>query len=119
MSFADELTDALADIRGEFGAVATYLRGATAYELDPVSRGETAYRFSDEDGLSQRVSTVDWLFDKSAIGFDPRKGDRIQETLNETVYTYEVTSINNEPCWESHDPGQSQIRVHTQLIGTS
>lgn len=118
MTFAVEITDALVDIRGEFGAVATYLRGATEYGLDPVSKGQTDFRFVGDDGGTVRLQTVDWLFAFALLtdGELPRKGDRLSEDIGTDIHLYEVTSVNGEPCWSWSDPAKTQIRVHTLFV---
>ena len=118
MSFASEIKDALADIRGESGAVATYLRGAIEYGLDPVSRGATDFRFQGDNGGTLRVQTVDWLFEFSLLtdGELPRKGDRLSEEIGTDTHLYEVTSVNGEPCWSWSDPAKTQLRVHTLFV---
>ena len=118
MPMPTDFTEALADIRGEFGAVATYMRGATEYELDPVSRGKTDFRFVGDDGGAQRVQTVDWLFAFALLAGEelPRKGDRLTEQIGDDIHLYEVTSVNGEPCWSWSDPAKTQIRVHTLFV---
>jgi hypothetical protein len=117
-SFADELEDALADIRSEFGASATYYRGQIQFALSDASRGKTDFRFVGEEGQTVRVQSVDWLFSAAELtdGEPPKRGDRIGETLGGKTHYYEVASINGEPCWAWSDPKKTQYRVHTVFL---
>ena len=118
MSFASEIADALEDIRGEFGSLATYCRGETEYQLNAVSKGKTDFRFVGDDGATVRIQTVDWLFEFALLTDEelPRKGDRITEAISSNTHVYEVTSVNGEPCWAWSDPAKTQIRVHTLFV---
>ena len=119
MSFADELEDALVDIRAEFDAGATYYRGAIAFDLGAVSKGATNFRFVGDDGGTQFIQSTDWLVSAAAItnGEMPRVGDRITEIIGSDQHNYEVASINGEPCWAWSDAKKTQLRIHTQFTG--
>lgn len=119
MTHAAEIADALADARSETGITATYLRGTTEIALTEVVRGTKVFRFHDEHGSAKHIETSDFLIETAQLAIsgspiEPRIGDKIQETVGDQVFTYQVASINNEPCFTSRDPGKTQIRIHTQ-----
>lgn len=117
-TFADEIADALADVRAETGISATYLRGATEIDLTEVGRGTKVFRFTDEYQTTKRTETSDFFIEASQLDLEPTIGDRIQETVGDQLYTYELVSINNEPCFRWSDPGHTQLRIHTLKVNT-
>lgn len=120
MTTAEELAEGLADIREEFAVAVTYLVGSTEYELENVSKGHWVFRFLNKYGVTERIQTTDFLVGVEDIDVTPVAGHRIRETIGEKVFEYEVSNINNEPCWRlSENIGHSQRRIHTKLVNTT
>lgn len=123
LSVADDIADALRTLREETGVAAVYWRGDTQIALGNVSRGRWVFRFEDEYHTTKRIETRDFLVaaEELVIGgvpVEPVIGDRIQETVAGDRITYEVVSVNNEPCFRWSDPGRTQLRIHSLRIKT-
>lgn len=118
-TFSEEIADALADLRSETGVSATYRRGDSEIPLTKVGRGTKTFRFVDERGTAKRIETSDFLIETAQLVLggsviEPRIGDRITETVAGQLVTYQVVSINKEPCFRWSDPDRTQMRIHTQ-----
>ena len=48
------------------------------------------------------------------LRFDPKPGDCITETIDETEVEYEVVQPDGSPCWSFDDSMNLRIRVHTR-----
>jgi hypothetical protein len=102
------------------GGVAITIRRGSSEEPATATLAKTV--FTDKsDGSStralQRVETRDYMLPAAEYLVDgdpatPAAGDQIVQAGR----TYEVVSVNGEPCYRSADPGDVWLRVHTTLV---
>ena len=67
--------------------------------------------------------TVDFIVEASTLIINsavtkPIKGDRIEQTIGDELYIYEVFSPSGNDFYTCSDPEHKWIRVHTQLVDT-
>lgn len=98
----------------------TYARGAESVGLN-ATVGRTVFEQADEFGIVQRTESRDYLLRAQDLVLagsltEPRVGDRISETADGTLWTYEVMAIGGEPHYRFSDPERRTLRVHTRLI---
>jgi len=104
------------------GTDVVYKRGADSVELTG-TKGQTVFEIEDSTGIVQRLQGWDWLFDPadvvlSGAAVTPAPGDKIEQTIGSTTYTYQVLDLGRQQCWRL-DPDRRSLRVHTKLIGTA
>jgi hypothetical protein len=121
---ADMLSDAaawLADQRRAFmSKTVTYQRGQEEVDL-PATVGQTVFRITDDYGASIRHVTRDFLIaaDDLVLGgaaTEPKRGDRIRETIGGITFVHEVMGVGGEPEWRYSDPFRGTYRIHTKQI---
>lgn len=103
----------------------TYQRGAQSKEL-LATIGRTEFEQADEAGLIHRVQSRDFLvraadLDLGAGPTLPLAGDRVRETVDGTVFVYEVNTpgaSGGEPPWRYSNPFRKTLRIHTKHIDT-
>lgn len=71
--------------------------------------------------VTQLTSNRDFLIKKNDLMIDaalhePQPGDRIVETKDGGIYTYEVMEVPGDGPWRWHDVYYHTYRVHTTLI---
>ena len=108
-SFAQSLwNDAAVPLEGEmFGVSIAYQRGADGITVTAIP-SVVDYELFDADGLTTIATIREYLIvaldlqDLATAGtvFDPRKTDRITETINGTACTFEVVPVGNKPAAE-------------------
>jgi hypothetical protein len=105
------------------GGPVAYTRGAVTLDVTAWV-GRTVY--AQLPGAGTAVAVVygerDYLFPAAALaGLDPpepRKGDRIEETIDGEDLTFEVLpGPAGEPAWRYSDPGRTLVRVHCKKVG--
>lgn len=99
----------------------TYTRGANSVTLTAVI-GRTPFRIQSSGpggGRSQIIWTErDYLITAADLILGstlttPQKGDQIADSDG----TFELVSINGEPCYRNSDPYGIQLRCHAKRIG--
>lgn len=74
--------------------------------------GRTLFKTDNGYGVTIIVHGKDFIFDKNAIPFIPKRGDII-------IYDgmkFEVLAPGNEPVWRYSGVNNSSIRVHTKEV---
>ena len=102
-----------------------YQRGSDTVEL-PATIGETVFQIDDGGGALLRIESRDYLIlavdlvlgGPPATSIQPRRGDRIRETVGTQVFVYEVVGPGDEPCWRWSDSYRQTLRVHTKQVDT-
>ena len=98
--------------------VVTYARGSQTAQV-PATVGKTVFEVDEGFNILLRYEARDFLIltvDLVLGGIKtlPQKGDRIYETQDDTIYTYEVLAPGKEPCWRFSDPWRKTLRIHTK-----
>ena len=99
-----------------------YQRGAESRDVQ-ATIGRTEFEQADEAGLIHRTESRDFLIRTADLDLGsgpvlPRAGDRVRETVEGTVFLYEVNAPGGQPPWRYSDPYRRVLRVHTKHIGT-
>ena len=86
-----------------------------------VTRGSTSYETFDDDGLSVRSRSTDFIFTAADLILSsnltlPQRGDKLIMTLGASVSTYEVLDLGAAGHYRPADPYGTTLRVHTKLI---
>lgn len=104
------------------GVSVTYTRASGGTPLTPtVIPGQTVYTASDVPGRVE-ISARDYLVavaDLMVAGVEspPAVGDRIAETINGTLKTFEVQDPDNgEPCWRYGTQSRKWYRLHMKAV---
>jgi len=100
-----------------------YWRGVNSVTV-VATIGQTIFAITDEYNVEVRtvmrdylIQTADLIIDGSVV--TPARGDRIKETVGESVYVYEVMGPgNNEPEWRYSDDFNKTLRIHTKKVDT-
>jgi len=80
--------------------------------------GRTFYsRIQKESGASVQWGDRDYLINVSDLGIEPRRGDRITETVGDVSTVYELHDFFGEGSWRYSDPSKTIYRVHTKEVG--
>ena len=85
--------------------------------------GKSEFEQADEFGIVHRVEARDYLVLATdlILGGEqtlPKAGDRIQETVGDKTFVYEVMAPGGEPPWRYSDPYRKTLRIHTKLVAT-
>lgn len=122
-TFADELSEGLAELSEEFGDVScTYRRGDITVEMTGVVKGTYKYQQLGHQGIIEQefqdyVCFTEGLMEE--IG-EPQPGDQIEELVGDVTETYELVSAAGISCWKYSDiTNRTKIRLHTLLVDRS
>ena len=103
------------------GVSVTYTRGAQSITLTAVVG--TVKRVVEDAGASDRSKVLFgercYLIDVDGLTLgEPRRGDRLTETIDGTAYTFEVPGPlpNGEPAWRHSGPDRLTWRVWTKRV---
>ncbi len=96
-----------------------YARGGQVVELK-ATVGQTPFEVDVEHGVETRESR-DYLIRAQDLVLEgqqttPARGDRINETVDGAVLSFEVMAPGEEPPWRYADPGHLTLRVHTKAV---
>ena len=96
-----------------------YCRGAESVELN-ATVGRTTFEVEREFGV-EKVESRDFLIRGQDLVLngqqvEPSQGDRIKETIGETVLVFEVMAPGDGPPWRYSDPGRQTLRIHTKQV---
>ncbi len=99
-----------------------YMRGASFVEV-AATVGETIFEQDYEFGGIQRIQSRDYLIRTGDLVLDgeevlPQAGDRIRETVGDTVFVYEVMAPGSVPPYRYSDPYRKALRIHTKHVAT-
>ncbi len=99
-----------------------YLRGGSFVEV-VATVGQTTFEQADEFGGIQRLESRDFLIRTGELILDsevvlPQAGDRIDETVGDQVFVYEVMAPGSEPPFRYSDPYRKALRIHTKHVAT-
>lgn len=99
-----------------------YKRGVDSVDV-AASIGRTEFEIDDGFGVLQKFESRDYLVlaaDLVLGGWPvlPERGDRIEETVGNTTYVYEVMAPGKEPAWRYSDPYRKTLRIHTKQVET-
>jgi len=116
-TFQDDLSAALAMIRGGIGESITYSRGDDEVTVTAVI-GRSTYEVDSLDGVFTEIAAVDFLVKASDLVLDsqevqPARGDSITWGTR----LFEVLGGAVPPSHPSDPQGQT-VRVHTKEVGT-
>lgn len=82
--------------------------------------GSSQFQSQNASGVIETWESRDYIVKAGSLPFgDPRRHDRIVETLNGVSVTYEVSSPAGVPLWRWADAFRSSIRVHTIAVAES
>lgn len=70
----------------------------------------------NDDGFGSQIEVRDFVITFAHLGFEPRGGDVIRETISGITCSFEVLQIGNLSCWEPHDNDGVMIVIHTKKI---
>lgn len=119
--FSDDFRNTvLGDLEHNYGVPVTYRRGTESVDLT-ATVGESVVEVADESGFLVREELRDYLIDAadlvlSGVQVEPRKGDRIEETIDGALHVHEVRAPAQEPVFRHSDRARTRLRVHTKLI---
>ena len=98
----------------------TYSRGDASVTVS-VSVGETTWEVIDSEGFTTKWESRDFIMTAADLVLSgstvlPARGDRIVETDDTAVYTYEAMAPASEPVYRFSDRSRVAIRIHTKLV---
>lgn len=95
-----------------------YVRGNSSLTVD-ATIGRTPFRVENFQGFLEHIESRDYLILTADITIGlPEAGDKIQETVGEQVFSYEVMAPGGEPCWRYSDSFRQTLRIHTKHVKT-
>lgn len=123
MSITDDITDALADAREEFGEglTITYHDGnGNSVDLSgKASLGATEREQNNNDGMVLQTEWQDVLVKASDLILngsvvEPESGHTVKVTNAVNVMVYDVSPIGDEPCFRyRRGSNRTELRIHT------
>ncbi len=113
--------------RASRGLAVTYCRGSGESELQASITAVPArnrVEMGDEFGMAVTSYERDWivLATDLVLGDEqvlPERGDRILQTVDGSVQTYEVTPLAGQRHYQPCDDQSRLLRVHTRHIATA
>lgn len=118
----DALTTAIRTARQLQGTPIVYRRGLHGVALVAIV-GQTPVERDDGHGTVVRSQVRDYLIAAADLiihgqAAEPKRGDKIEETVGNQRFIYEVMPLGAEGPWRYSGPGRDTYRVHTRLIAT-
>lgn len=113
----------LGDLFAEaFGATVTIARGSKSTGSVTAEAYVNEYTVETEDGLVTSLAVRDYVisvadYTISGAAVQPRRGDRITETISGTEYTFEVMPLASMPASQWTDTDASRWLIHTKRVG--
>lgn len=92
------------------------LDGAISTETSAIV-GKTTHEIDTDVGILTK-ETRDYIFKTTELNLIPTVGDKVEETIGDELYIYEVHNPSGNDAWYHPDPQKQYIRVHTQLVDT-
>lgn len=90
-----------------------YVRG-TSSGVVRATVAKSMFQTADANGIVESWESRDFIVAVADLPFgEPRRGDKIVETLNGNNVTYEVTSPRGVPIFHYGDSFRNTVRVHT------
>ncbi len=110
----------LADqLKASAGTAVEYRRGTASATATAVV-GRSVFESQDQSGVSETWEARDYIFRTADFPHsEPKRGDRIVETLAGVSVVFEVVSPRGVPLFHHGDPFHSTIRVHTKRVGVT
>ena len=98
----------------------TYQRGADSVDV-AATVGKTQFEIDSGYGVVETFQSRDFLIAATDLVLggeqvEPRQGDRVRETIGETVHVHEVMAPGKAPCWRWSDPYRTTLRIHTKEV---
>lgn len=120
---ADLLADSLTWLGGKRKAHLTrsvvYRRGQDSIPIQ-ASKGTTPQEGNEVEGFAINAEFTDWIITAADLVLqdeqvEPETGDRIEETVGNQVFVYEVRPpFPNQPPFRYCDPNRTDMRIHTK-----
>lgn len=99
------------------GKVMTYVRGSARTSITGVRRA-TSEAAEDENGIPVAVRRHSIVVGVSQIDFEPRAGDRIEESVGGSTTTWEVLPpATGQPCFRWWDRGRTAHLIDVAQVG--
>ena len=97
-----------------------YKRGSDAVEVS-ASIGRTVFMVDNGHGILEETESRDFLLRTQDLVLGssttlPKRGDKILEAREGTVFTYEVMTPGKEPHYRYSDPHRRTLRIHTKQV---
>jgi hypothetical protein len=102
----------------------TRLAGGTAVTITDAVAGRSSQVSTTGPGdIKSRVDFTerDYLIPVASLiqngtAFEPIEGDRVEETINGTLYRFEVKPADNLKAWDWSDTGRTRVRIRTKRV---
>jgi len=99
------------------GSAMTYARGSSRTTITGVRRANVE-RVNDENGIPVAVRRHSIVVKAAEITFEPRPGDRIEETIaNDSVVWEILPPADGEPCFRWWDRAKTAYVVDVAQVG--
>lgn len=119
--FADDFAAANDLLSEAFGEEVSLVRSGV--EVAGITAQVTLQEYQGEgdDGMTTSFVFTDFVLDMDDYDFgvgavEPRRGDRIERTINSVAHTYEVLPAPNGRVCEWADASGDEWRIHTKHI---
>lgn len=91
----------------------TYHRGNSYAQLR-ATVGSSTFEAQNQSGVIETWQSRDFIMKASSLPFgDPRRHDRVVQTINGVDLTYEVATPQGMPVFRYADPFRQMVRIHT------
>lgn len=108
---ANWLTDQL---QASAATTVAYVRGENTATV-PATVGSSTFESQAASGVIEQWESRDFIIKTDELPYgEPRRGDKIYETLNGVANVYEVASPRGVPLFRFGDAFQTCVRVHTK-----
>jgi hypothetical protein len=102
------------------GVEVTYTRGEDAVELTAWP-GRTVFKRNMQEAAAILFGERDYLMAAAELVIGgsmvtPKKGDRITETIDGQLVTFEVQAPSDEPVWRYSDKTRMVLRIHCKRV---
>lgn len=98
----------------------TFRRGTSSVGLQ-ATLGSTEWTTDTLEGISETWESRDFLITAADLRLngqpvEPAQGDKVDQVIGSTTFTYEVLSQPGVPPFAYSDPGRGGMRIHTKLV---
>lgn len=120
-AIAGAIAGLLQAVSSAAGVAVSYRRGNLTPAVLTAIPSRRPYEVVHMDGTVSQAQARDYILASAILVIEgqqvePAPGDKIDETINGDLTTFEVMAVGAEKCFDYSDAAKTMIRIHTKQV---